>query len=300
MDHSVLDGEGVCIRIGGFSIACSAKTKLNWEVLHLPAPFMAFVQTDVEEPELRFTVDESFPSDPARLIFRAENFMWNSFYRRSDGGVDWYRRSGDDTPGIRLHVLDDWSTLILSENTVTPRRFRSEILDFECGCAFNYAMLAHEACVFHGVVMEYEGKGILVTARSGVGKTTHTRMWCDLENALILNGDRSLCRRVGGKWYAYGMPWCGTSGEYINRRVPISCIVELRRGETNRVEDVTPFDASMYLLERIYAPVWEPTLREKAVDTCQEIGTGIPVLRLFCRPDPESVRVLKQAVERLP
>jgi hypothetical protein len=53
----------------------------------------------------------------------------------------------------------------------------------------------------------------------------------------------------------------------------------------------------MYLLERIFAPVWESKLRERAVDICGEIGSSIPVLRLYCRPDPDSVRVLKQAVE---
>jgi hypothetical protein len=257
---------------------------------------MAFVQSGEAVPELRFIVDSDFLSDPERLIYRAENYMCNSFYRRMDGGLDWYRQSGDETPGIRLHVFDNWSTLVLSQNTATPRSYRKQMLNYECGCVFNYAMLAREACVFHGVVMEYEGKGILVTARSGVGKTTHTRMWRDYENALIINGDRALCRRIDGKWYAYGMPWCGSSGEYINRRVLVSCIVELRRGDTNRVEIATPFDASMYLLERIFAPVWEPQLREKAVDYCQEIGTTIPVIRLFCRPDTESVRILKRAI----
>lgn len=299
MDHSALDSGDTLLRIGGFYAACSAKTMLNGEVFHLPAPFMAFLERENKPAELRFIVDETFPSDPDELIFRAENFMWNSFFRRKDGGLDWYRRNSDDGPGIRLHVMDNWSTLIISQNTAVPRRFRSEMLNYECGCAFNYAMLAHDACVFHGVVMEYEGKGILITARSGVGKTTHARIWRDHENVLILNGDRSLCRRIDGKWYAYGMPWCGSSGEYINRRVPVSCIVELRRGETNRVEQVSPFEAAMYLLERIYAPVWEHELREKAVDICQEIGNSIPILRLSCRPDPGAVSTLKQAIMRL-
>lgn len=151
----------------------------------------------------------------------------------------------------------------------------------------------------YSMELEYEGRGILVTARSGVGKTTHTRMWRDYENALILNGDRSLCRRKDGKWYAYGMPWCGSSGEYINRCVPVSCIVQLVRGETNRVEEVSPFDASVYLLQRILAPVWEMELRENAIDFCQEIGSSIPILRLSCCPDYESVQVLKRAIIQL-
>ena len=67
---------------------------------------------------------------------------------------------------------------------------------------FPYAVLNHHACVLHGVVMEYEGKGILVTAPAGTGKTTHTRMWRDWKHALILNGDRA----SAGSWRAFGMP----------------------------------------------------------------------------------------------
>ena len=58
----------------------------------------------------------------------------------------------------------------------------------------------------------------------------------DHKNALILNGDRCLCRKKHDVWYAYGMPWSGSSGEYINRRVPISCIVCLNRGLYNPLD----------------------------------------------------------------
>jgi hypothetical protein len=227
---------------------------------------------------LRFIVDESFCEDSAHEVFCAENFMRNRICQRTDGGLDWTWFRDNGAPGIRLHVLDGWSTLVLSHFSTFPI-----FLKHECGCAFNYSMLAHEACVFH----------------AGVGKTTHTRMWRDHENALILNGDRCLCRKVGGTWYAYGMPWCGSSGEYINRRVPITCIVQLCRGTSNMVKSISAFDATVYLLQRIFAPVWEPNLREKAVDICQEFGCNFPVFQLTCRPDLESVQVLKQAIIEL-
>jgi hypothetical protein len=35
----------------------------------------------------------------------------------------------------------------------------------------------YDAVVFHGAVLSYRGRAYAFTARSGVGKTTHTRLW---------------------------------------------------------------------------------------------------------------------------
>ena len=66
--------------------------------------------------------------------------------------------------------------------------------------------------MLHGVLMEWQGKGIILTASSGTGKTTHARLWREYENALIINGDRVLIRKEEGQWYAFGTPWSGSSG----------------------------------------------------------------------------------------
>ena len=291
MDESVLTPDGTDLRIGDFSVRCSARTKLNGKVFQLPISFMAFQQKTGTSSDFQFVVDEDFSSDGGEEFFRADNYMNHGMSRRRDGGIDWNAYASDDSTAIQMHILNDWHDLILSRN-VLPEVYLKREISF----AFNYMALLHGACVFHGVIMEYEGKGILVMAHSGVGKTTHTRMWRDQENALILNGDRCLCRKLDGIWYAYGMPWCGTSGEYINRRVPVSCVVMLDRGETNFVRRIDPYAASMYLMERIIAPLWESRMRENAINDCIEFSELFPVLHLYCTPEKESVQVLKEAI----
>ena len=81
-------------------------------------------------------------------------------------------------------------------------------------------------------------------------------MWRERENALIINGDRCLCRKLDGRWYAYGMPWSGSSGEYINRRVPITAIVCLKQAPENAVRRMNPFEGTLAMMQRIFAPVW--------------------------------------------
>lgn len=121
----------------------------------------------------------------------------------------------------------------------------------------------------------------------------------DHKNALILNGDRCLCRKKHDVWYAYGMPWSGSSGEYINRRVPISCIVCLNRGLQNTVQPLSIFDVTIRLMQRIFAPVWPGELQNQAFNYCEELSSEIPVLDFYCKPDLESVEVLAQAIQSL-
>ena len=92
------------------------------------------------------------------------------------------------------------------------------------------------------------------------------------------------------------MPWCGTSGEYINRRVPITDIVFLDRGPTNQVSHISEFEGVMRLMESIKAPTWNRDLYIKAMDYCEEIAHRIPLWHLSCTPDLEAVHVLKTAL----
>ena len=147
--------------------------------------------------------------------------------------------------------------------------------------------------------MEYKNKGIIISAPSGTGKTTHARMWRDKENALIINGDRALCRKIDNKWIGFGMPWCGTSGEYINRNVPISAIVVLEQSKENSVEKLETLDAFNNMIPNIIAPTWEKTLLNKAMDYLEDMISDIPVYKLKCTPDLEAVEVLKKEIDEL-
>ena len=92
------------------------------------------------------------------------------------------------------------------------------------------------------------------------------------------------------------MPWAGSSGEYINRRVKISALVALERGNTNHTERMPVFDATIYLIQRIFAPIWKCEMQEQAFCLTEDLATSIPMLKLFCRPDLDAVHVLKRAI----
>lgn len=229
-----------------------------------------------------------------KLLYQNENSSYPTVvYQLENETYEFCFFQGDTNNKLIFHISPDWKVIRLIENSTTDDGYD---LFNRLGVLFNIVVLNFHACVFHGVVMEYNGLGILVMAPSGVGKTTHTNMWEQYEDALIINGDRCLCRCIDGTWYAYGMPWAGSSGKILNRRVKINAIVDLSRGNINKAEVVSKFDAEVYLLQRIFAPVTYGHLQDLAFNHVHEIASEIPVIHFECRPDRESVQVLKEKV----
>lgn len=281
--------------IGGFVISCFRN--IPGRRAEIPFSGMAFYHPGEAASDFQFKIDAADPDDSGRLLYGSDDFMLPAFlYQRASGVYDWIRKNQDGTLALSFRISPDWTEFSLYNDQTDTNGERAF---HEFGTLFSYAVLNHRACVLHGVVMEYEGKGILVTAPSGEGKTTHTRMWRDREQALILNGDRCLCRKTEGKWYAYGMPWAGSSGEYINRRVPIHAIVALRQSSVNSVRSLSAYEGAIWLLQRIFAPMWPGSLQDQAFDLVKELAEEIPMLELSCTPDYEAVQVLKKAIESL-
>ncbi|MDO5409733.1 MAG: hypothetical protein Q4F21_04680 [Lachnospiraceae bacterium] len=289
MKNKVLDKPVMVI--GEFSIVCFDLQE------QIPYSGMLFYSLTKCNIDFQLNVAYVEPDNSGKLLFGSSDFYIPTFlYQRLQGHYDWIVKKHDGTAELSFRISPDWTKFTLYEDetgTQGERAFR------EFGSLFSYAVLNHHACVLHGVVMEYEGMGILVTAASGTGKTTHTRMWRDRESALIINGDRCLCRKVDGKWYAYGMPWAGSSGEYINRKVPINVIVSLKQDSYNHVRRMNVFEGSIYLMQRIFAPMWPGEMQNRAFDMCEELGAEIPMLELSCLPDFEAVDVLKAAILEL-
>lgn len=162
-----------------------------------------------------------------------------------------------------------------------------------------YVMLKHDAITFHGVLMEHEGRGVILSAPSGIGKTTHARLWRDHRRALILNGDRATCCLEDGRWVGFSLPWSGSSGEHINRDVPLTAFVVLEQALENSVERLGGLEAFGSVMPNLVYPFWDRELTEKALGFVNDFLEKIPVFRLRCRPDVEAVETLEAALREL-
>lgn len=202
-------------------------------------------------------------------------------------------RSKNGNVSLAFLVSKDWKNISL----VADKTSTDGLLAFE----YLYqimpgVMLKYQALTIHSALMEYNGEAIAISAASGVGKTTHARLWREYKNALILNGDRMVCKRTQSGWTAYGTPWSGTSGEQINRSAPLKAFVVLQRGEENSVRRLAPMEAFPHILGQLLCPMWDRQLAETAMDELNQFLSDIPVYLLTCRPDKEAVDCLYHAV----
>ena len=97
---------------------------------------------------------------------------------------------------------------------------------------------------------------------------------------------------------AFGTPWCGTSGEHINRCVPIRALVLLRQGQENRVLPL----GSMEKLTQIMPLLTQPLSLHMQGDLCDLLDgflKAVPVVELVCTPDAAAVDALEAYLQKL-
>ena len=140
-------------------------------------------------------------------------------------------------------------------------------------------------------MMDAKGKAVLFTAQSGVGKTTHLRLWLDqIPGAFVVNGDKPLLRFQDGNWQACGTPWAGKEGMQTNVIMPLSAICFLERGKQNEIERVPFMEYYPLLFQQIYRSP-EPESMIKTMELLKKIGGTVPLFRLRCNMEPEAARV---------
>ena len=156
------------------------------------------------------------------------------------------------------------------------------------------------ALVFHGAVIATENHAYAVTARSGVGKTTHITNWLKAfgGEVHILNGDKPILRKIEGKICACGTPWQGKENMGRNEIKPINTIAFLGRAEKNEVFSIDSAKALMPFMSQIYIPNSEREA-ELALELAGEILESVSLYSLRVNMDVESAQVARAAFDSI-
>lgn len=176
------------------------------------------------------------------------------------------------------------------------RLFESEnILDF---LALEEGLLENYAFILHASIVLWQGKGILFTAPSGVGKSTQAELWHRYHGADILNGDRAVIRRMDGLYRAYGSPYAGSSGIYRDQSVPVEAIIILEQTQENRIRKCFGKEAFVPMFRETLMNTWNQNYIGAMVELIGNAATEIPVYHLACRPDKEATDLVRQTLEK--
>lgn len=156
----------------------------------------------------------------------------------------------------------------------------------------------YDRMLVHSAVIESSGRGYAFSAKSGVGKTTHIKLWKrEFEDVTIINGDKPIYRFDNGRIFACGTPWCGKERYATPRETELCAISFITRAEQNSVMRISPNEALSPLIDQVLLPK-ERESALKTLELCSKLLESLPCYRLCVNMEPDAANVARETLDR--
>ena len=154
------------------------------------------------------------------------------------------------------------------------------------------ALFDYDTLLFHGSTIAVDNEAYLFTAKSGTGKSTHTRLWREMlgEKAIMVNDDKPFLKITEDGVIACGSPWNGKHRLGNNIQVPLKAICILERGEENSIQEITPKEALMMLIQQSSRPE-DPKKMGKYLDLIDRLAQNVKLYKMRCTISPEAAKL---------
>lgn len=146
--------------------------------------------------------------------------------------------------------------------------------------------------IIHCSFVEYNGSAILFVGDKQVGKSTQAGLWNKYLGADVINGDRAAVYFENGKFYADGIPFCGTSKICKNKKLPIKALVCLSIGSYNDLEKLSSLEAFMKVMGKFSYNSTKESV-ETVSTLVSKMVENLPVYSYSCLKDESAVHFLK-------
>ena len=156
-------------------------------------------------------------------------------------------------------------------------------------------MVEFDTILMHGSVVAVDGVAYLFTAKSGTGKSTHTRFWREVfgERAVMVNDDKPLLKLTEDGVLACGTPWDGKHRLSSNVCLPLKAICILERGDVNEIHRISPQEA----LPMVFQQTYRPKNLAKYMEIIDKLVGRVEFYRLRCNMTPEAAQVAYEAMK---
>ena len=158
---------------------------------------------------------------------------------------------------------------------------------------FYMNLLRFDGMLLHASAAVLDDKAYLFSGYSGVGKSTHTRLWqqCFGDRVQIINDDKPALRLLDGTWYAYGTPWCGKNDIQINRKAPVAGICFMEQGTENRIRRLEPAEAVPLVMGQTLFRLCKQENTVRLLKLVDALVRTVPIYLLVNRPEPAAVQL---------
>jgi hypothetical protein len=120
---------------------------------------------------------------------------------------------------------------------------------------FYREIINFNAFVIHSSAVVVDGKAYAFSAKSGVGKSTHTKLYLNhFKNSYIINDDKPAFRLVDNKFKVYGTPWSGKDDISVNAGVDLEALCFIKQGLDNTIRSLNNKEAIPKIIEQTLIP----------------------------------------------
>ena len=158
-------------------------------------------------------------------------------------------------------------------------------------------LLDKKRLILHACCVETFYGGILFSGVSGIGKSTQGNLWCQYEDAKLINGDRPILYKKENGWHAYGSPYAGSSHCHVNQNTKVRVIVLPEQEKMCAIRKLEKVEAFRKIFSQLTLAAWNPDSIGRACDIVESLLDNIPVYEMRCTPDKRAVDLLKQTIE---
>ena len=148
----------------------------------------------------------------------------------------------------------------------------------------------------HGAIEELQGRAVVFTGSSGVGKSTQAALWKKHFGARILNGDKAFLLCGSDEIRAFGSPWSGSSPDFLNASAPLQAVVVLQQANENQIRRLSIPESLSLFATHCYYPYWDAALVERTMDSLSRLLVQIPIYLLQCRPEKQAAETAQRQI----
>lgn len=154
-----------------------------------------------------------------------------------------------------------------------------------------------DGLVIHASSIMLDNKGIMFSAPSGTGKSTHAGLWEKYLDAKVLNDDCPALRIIDKKVFVFGTPWSGSTDKFYNSSAELSAIIILEQSNINSIRRLEYDDIVQKLLPRCYLPYYDKNILNRALNNFENIVKLTPVYLLKCTPEKDAMELVYQSLK---
>lgn len=167
------------------------------------------------------------------------------------------------------------------------------------GILYGLLIALHQDYIgLHGVTLSCRGQTVILSAPSGTGKTTLSRLLEKYCGARVINGDFALLS-VGEDGVIFEpTPFCGTSRVFTDERVRVDRIVFLEQSRENRWRDLSGRQSMICLMSNAFVPSFDDQLQRVFEDNILQLLPAVRTSAFAFAPEREAAWTFADNIEQ--